>query len=264
MNFNYASIGSGSCGNCHYVSYNGSRILVDAGMSGKKIQENASKLSLDIKDIDAIMITHEHTDHIKGAGILSRRFDIPVYATEDTWEAMEEKMGKMAPHNIKTFEKDKIFSVGDMDIVPFRINHDATDPVGFKFTNGQKSICIATDTGHIDRYISDHIRGSKLVVLESNHDEEMVKIGPYPYHLKRRVLSGVGHLSNVDAGRFAAELVKSGTNHILLAHLSHDNNFPALAFETVKGILGESGIEANEDMILNVLKRQEISCMYEI
>ncbi|WXR62782.1 MBL fold metallo-hydrolase [Peptostreptococcaceae bacterium AGR-M142] len=264
MKFKYASISSGSCGNCHYINYKDTSLLVDSGLSGKKTQENLNSLNIDPKSINAILITHEHKDHIKGAGILSRRFDLPIYANEKTWSAMEKDLGKINDKNIKIINKNNKFNIEDIEIKSFEINHDAIDPVGYTFFNGKDKIGFITDVGLITDHVKENILGSKLVVLESNHDEEMLKIGPYPYYLKKRVLSKLGHLSNTQAGNFAAELVKAGAKNILLAHLSGENNFPALAFETVKQILFEKGIKVNEDFSMAVLKRQESSCLYEI
>lgn len=252
----YASIASGSCGNCHYISSKDTSILIDAGLSGKKIETNFKNLDIEIEKIKAIFITHEHKDHILGAGILSRRYNIPIYANEKTWQSMQKDLGKIKDENMKVLESGKKLDLDEMQITSFKINHDASDPVGYKIEYKNKSASIATDTGKIDDDMKKIIKGSNLVVLESNHDVEMLKMGSYPYYLKRRVLSNIGHLSNEHAADFCVELVKSGTKQILLAHLSKENNFPELAYETVKGILKMQGIEAQRDVLLNVLKRQ--------
>ncbi|MCT4508232.1 MAG: MBL fold metallo-hydrolase [Tepidibacter sp.] len=265
MSFNYASVASGSCGNCHYVEYRDTKILIDAGLSGKKIEENLRKLDKNLENTSGILITHEHTDHIKGAGILSRRYNIPIYANKNTWNCMVDKLGKLKDDNIKFFDNDIPFIIGDINIKAFPIHHDAVDPVGYTLDNGGNTkISIATDLGHVCDNIKNNLFDSKLVVLESNHDVEMLKMGSYPYYLKQRVMSSKGHLSNEDAGKFCIELVKRGTQKILLAHLSKENNFPELAFETVKGVLREKNILVGKNLELEVLRRGTISNLYAV
>ncbi|SHJ96040.1 MBL fold metallo-hydrolase [Tepidibacter formicigenes] len=264
MCFKYASVASGSCGNCHYIGYKNTKILVDAGLSGKKTEENLNNLDINLENTSGILITHEHTDHIKGAGILSRRYNIPIYANENTWKVIENKIGKIKENNIKVFENNVPFYIEDIKINPFSIHHDAADPVAYTFYNGKNKISIATDLGYVCDKIKENIYDSKLVVLESNHDVEMLKMGSYPYYLKKRVLSRKGHLSNEDAGRFCIELVERGTEKILLAHLSRENNFPELAFETVKGVLQEKNIHVGKNLELSVLKRGKISNLYAV
>lgn len=264
MSFNYASVASGSCGNCHYLEYNDTKILIDAGLSGKKIEENLRKLDKNLENTAGILITHEHTDHIKGAGILARRYNIPIYANRNTWDCMKDKLGKLKEDNIRFFDNDIPFIIGDINIKAFSIHHDAADPVGYTLNNGITKISVATDLGHVCDNIKNNLFESKLVVLESNHDVQMLKIGSYPYYLKQRVMSNKGHLSNEDAGKFCVELVKRGTEKILLAHLSKENNFPELAFETVKGVLKEKNISIGKNLELEVLRRGSISNLYAV
>ncbi len=228
----YCSIASGSSGNCHYVGYKDTNILIDAGLSGKKITQGLDEIEVDASKLNGIFVTHEHSDHIKGLGILSRKYDLPIFINYKTWKALEGKIGKVKEENIKIFENNKKYALGDLEIKPFSITHDAVDPVGFKLENGKKSLAIATDIGHISDKIKDNLLQSDLIVLESNYDKEMLLMGSYTYALKKRVMSDIGHLSNEDAAKFAVELIKNGTENLLLAHLSRENNFPALAFET--------------------------------
>ena len=242
----YCSIGSGSSGNCHYVGYKDTNILVDAGLSGKRITTGLNDIEVDIDKIKGIFITHEHSDHIKGAGIISRKFDIPIFANIKTWCSMKDK-------------------IGDLIIRPFSIPHDSEDAVGYNFYAGTNDkISIATDIGQITDNIRKHLYKSRLVVLESNYDPNMLMMGSYPYALKRRVMSEEGHLSNEDAGKFCIELVKEGTERILLAHLSKENNFPELAYETSKGILAQNNIIVGQDIKLDVLSRNEVSDVYKL
>lgn len=261
----YCSIGSGSSGNCHYVGYKDTNILVDAGLSGKRITTGLKDIEIDIDKVKGIFITHEHSDHIKGAGIISRKFDIPIFANIKTWCSMKDKIGDIKDSNMKVFENDKTYSLGDIIIRPFSIPHDSEDAVGYNFYAGtNEKISIATDIGQITENIRKHLYKSKLVILESNYDPNMLMMGSYPYSLKRRVMSEEGHLSNEDAGKFCVELVKQGTERILLAHLSKENNFPELAYETSKGILAQNNIIVGQDIKLDVLSRNEVSDVYKL
>lgn len=261
----YCSIGSGSSGNCHYVGYKDTNILIDAGLSGKKITTSLEDIDVDAKKLNGIFVTHEHSDHIKGIGVLSRKYDLPIFVNYKTWLAMKDKIGNIKEKNIVIFENDKLYSLGDMSIKPFSITHDAADPVGFSIINeGDEKISIATDIGHVSENIRNNVLGSRLIVLESNYDKEMLLMGSYTYSLKKRVLSNTGHLSNEDAAKFAVELINSGTEDILLAHLSKENNFPALAFETSNHILTENGIKIGKDVHLEVLRRDDLSDIFKV
>ena len=207
----YCSVGSGSSGNCHYIGYKNTNILVDAGLSGKRITTGLKDIGVDADKLKGIFITHEHVDHIKGAGILSRKFDIPVFANIKTWCSMKDKLGDIKDKNMKVFENDKTYSLGDIIVRPFSIEHDASDPVGYNFyTESDEKMSIATDIGCITQNIKKHLYKSKLVVLESNYDPNMLMMGSYTYALKKRVMSSTGHLSNEDAANFCVELINEG------------------------------------------------------
>lgn len=260
----YCSIASGSSGNCHYIGYKNTNILIDAGLSGKKVSKGLDEINVDANKLNGIFVTHEHSDHIKGIGVLSRKYDLPIFVNYKTWKAIKEKIGKIKEENIKIFENDKKYAIGDLEIKPFSIIHDAADPVGFKLSNGKKSMAVATDIGHVSDNIKENLLGSNLIVLESNYDKEMLLMGSYTYALKKRVMSDIGHLSNEDAAKFAVELIKNGTENLLLAHLSRENNFPALAFETSNHILTENGMRIGKDANLDVLMRDNRSKLYNL
>ena len=260
----YCSIGSGSSGNCHYIGYKDTNILVDAGLSGKRITTGLNDINVDMENIKGIFITHEHSDHIKGAGIMSRKYNIPIFANVKTWCAMKDKLGDIKDSNMKVFENDRSYSLGDLIIRPFSISHDASDAVGYNFYADNEKMSIATDIGIITDNIRRHLYKSKLVVLESNYDPSMLMMGSYPYALKKRVMSDTGHLSNEDAAKFCIDLVKEGTERILLAHLSKENNFPELAYETSKSILAQNDIIIGQDIKLDVLLREEVSDIYKV
>lgn len=253
------SLFSGSSGNAIYVSNKNTKILVDAGLSGKRIEEALSSIGEDIRDVQAILISHEHMDHILGAGVLSRRFGIPIYANLRTWEAMRAALKKLEPGCIRVFNTGDNFSIGDLEINTFMTPHDAAEPVGFNFLYKGKKITIATDIGHMNRKLLSCFEGSDMILIESNHDIEMLKMGRYPWPLKKRILGDKGHLCNDIAAQVVAYLAKMGTKKFLLGHLSKENNFPELAFETVKNVLLEKSIIAGRDVYLGVARRDRVS-----
>nr|WP_312576836.1 MBL fold metallo-hydrolase [Sedimentibacter sp.] len=262
MKLKFCSLYSGSSGNCQFIRTEKTTILVDAGLSGKKIQQEMINIGEDPKKIDAIFITHEHIDHIQGAGILSRRFDIPIYANEKTWSAMSSIIGDIKSHNMKIMSDDA--EVGDIFIQSFDISHDAVNPVGYNVYYKDKKISMVTDTGCVNSNIINKIQDADILLVESNHDEDMVLIGPYPWPLKRRVLGEFGHMSNDTAGNLIAKAIQKGTEIVLLGHLSKENNFPQLAYKTVENILKENGIDVNPGVCLDMTYRDKASNIYEI
>lgn len=250
----FCSLYSGSSGNSIFVSSNNAKILIDAGMPGKSIEKALSEIKQNPNEIDGIFVTHEHTDHTKGVGIISRKYDIPIYANAKTWEAMQSTVGNIKEHNIKIIDQDSI-TIKDMDIMRYSIPHDAIDPSGYAVYDGKKKACVATDLGYFSEEVRNMIKDSDVLLLESNHDIEMLKFGPYPYPLKRRILSEVGHLSNEDCGRAIADIIDGKKKKIILGHLSKTNNYPELAYQTVVNVLREKGIELESELSLTVAKR---------
>lgn len=229
------SISSGSSGNCIYIGSDKTSVLVDAGISGKKIENGLKTLDMSTKDIDGILVTHEHSDHICGLGVLARRYGIPIYGTAATIEALKgmTSLGKISEDLYHVVEADTAFTIGDITIDPFHIYHDAADPVGYRLENDGRKTAVATDMGHYDDYIIAKLTGLDTILLESNHDIRMLEAGRYPYYLKRRILGNDGHLSNESAGRLLGCLLHDDMKKVFLGHLSHENNYEALAFETV-------------------------------
>lgn len=264
MELRFCPLFSGSSGNALYLGCENTHILIDAGMSGAKITAEMERVGLSPTDLSGILVTHEHSDHIAGVGILSRKYDIPIYANEGTWAAMRSKLGNINERNILIFETGADFHVGHLDITPFSIPHDAAEPVGYSFYAGRSKLSIATDLGVVKESWLRHIEESDLVLLESNHDIDMLKAGRYPYDLKRRILGSKGHLSNDAAGKAALELVRRGVRTIILGHLSGENNFPELAYQSVSCVLQAEGIEPGRDVMLSVASRDGSSGMYVI
>lgn len=262
MTVKLCSLASGSSGNCIYISNNGTGFLVDAGISYKSIFQSLRNTGICTSTIKALLITHEHSDHIKSAGVVSRKLNIPIYANENTWEAMDSSLGNVKAENIRIFETGSEIEIENVIIKSFNIPHDAIEPVGFSFQMGEIKIGFATDLGYFSNEAKENLKGSDFVFLESNHDVEMLKAGSYPYFLKRRILGENGHLSNEAAGYAACELVDSGISKIMLGHLSKENNFPELAYETVKSIMNEKGIKIGQDVDLNLAPGSTISKVF--
>lgn len=264
MRLEFCTIASGSSGNCTYIGTEHTKILIDAGISGRKIEEGLAELKLTGDAIDALFITHEHVDHIKGAGILSRRFDIPVFATAETWAAMEDSLGKIAPSNKRVIYADEVCPVNDICVKPFAIPHDAAEPVGYNVFSGKKKVTLATDIGHVTDTVRESIEGSDLLLLESNHDIDLLRKGSYPWPLKRRILGEKGHLSNAAAGELLAEVMTGKTKYVFLGHLSEENNDPHLAYETVEKILRRNRIEVGKHLKMDMASRSRNGVKIEL
>lgn len=259
----FCTLASGSSGNGHLLVSGGETLLIDAGFSGKQIQQRMADIAVDPATLTGILISHEHSDHIQGAGILSRRFDLPIYANAATWSAMEHKLGKVASRHQRLFESTKPFAIGSIGVTPYLLSHDAAEPVGFALETEGRKICIATDLGCIPHGFYELMQNADLVIMESNHDVDMLQVGNYPYPLKRRILSDLGHLSNETAANAIVEMVRRNVKSVLLAHLSRENNFPALALSTVTGILADNDMVPGRDLTLNLSVREHVSCLYQ-
>ena len=251
------SIISGSSGNCSLITNGKSNILIDCGMSGKRAAESLKSLSVPADRINAILITHEHIDHIKGVGIMSRKYNIPIYATEGTLQKSE--LGKISDGLINAVSPDITYDIAGIGFTPFSISHDAIDPCGYVADDGITRIGIATDMGIMTDSVMSRISGCDSILLESNHDIDMLRFGEYPYSLKHRILSDVGHLSNKAAATTALELVKRGTKHIMLGHLSDKNNMPDIAQMETYNYLTDNGVKIGTDVTLQVAQRYKIT-----
>lgn len=260
----FCSLYSGSSGNSIFIAAGGTRLLIDAGLSAKRIIEALVSIGEKPSDLSAILISHEHIDHIRGAGILSRKLDIPIYANAPTWEAMEPCLGPLNCKNKACFETRTEFAIGDVTIRPFPIPHDASEPVGYNFFAEGRKLTVATDIGHINTRLLNCFEESDLLLLESNHDVEMLRVGPYPWHLKKRIEGDRGHLSNEMAGKVIAYMAEKGTRCFLLGHLSRENNFPELAYQTVCNALCEKQIVAGTDVSLDVVLRDRVGRVIEL
>lgn len=229
----FCSLYSGSTGNSLLVKNDDTCILVDAGVSGIKIVEALNSINIDISEIDAILVTHEHTDHIKSVGTLSKKYNIPVFANKETWSAMPSETNKIPLSCQKTFLIDNKFKIKSLEICAFSIPHDAANPCGFNIFSSNKKISIATDVGHITSSIFNNLQNSSFILLESNYDPQVLQYSSYPYQLKQRISGPTGHLPNKEAGKTISKLIDYGLKSAMLGHLSKENNFPELAHQTV-------------------------------
>lgn len=259
----FCSLYSGSSGNSIFIASENSKILVDAGLPGKHIESALSEIGENPKEIDGIFVTHEHIDHVKGVGVLSRKYDIPIYANEPTWNSMLASIGQIKEHNIKIID-EKTVSIRDLEVTGYRISHDAVMPAGYSVVCKNKKVCVATDLGYFSEEVKVALMDADVILLESNHDVEMLKFGPYPYNLKRRILSDVGHLSNEDCGKAIVEIMGGKKKIIALGHLSKTNNYPDLALKTVVNVLNENGISTEKDIVVTMAKRDMPSVYLDI
>lgn len=260
----FCSLFSGSSGNSIFISDGNTKILVDSGVSAKKIAQALISIGENASDLTAILVSHEHTDHIKGLGALCRKFDIPVYANKATWDHIDQYIGVTDQKNRMMFFTNTGFDLGAISINPFPIPHDASDPVGFSFISGNEKITVATDIGHVSQELLGNIEKSTLLLIEANHDIDMLRVGRYPWWLKNRISGDAGHLSNDAAAGIVSYMAAKGTKKFILGHLSKENNFPELAWQTVSNALSAVGIIAGDDIILEIALRNTASMVFEL
>jgi phosphoribosyl 1,2-cyclic phosphodiesterase len=263
MALTFIPLFSGSSGNATLVYSGRTKILIDAGISGSRLEEALRNAGEDIRDVRGILITHEHNDHIAGAGVLSRKHDIPIYATDGTWQAGTRKLGNVHSRHIRVIDKAE-FYINDLLIEPFAIPHDAADPVGYCVSCGNRRVAVATDMGWFPQSVEYRLHACDLVLLEANHDLSMLVSGRYPRSLKDRIRSRKGHLSNDEAGAAAVKLVAAGVTSILLGHLSRENNDEPIAYRTVTDALLAQGITPGRDMSLGVAFRDQVTGRFEV
>lgn len=259
----FCSLYSGSSGNSFLVQSEDINILVDAGVSGKKIIDALASINVEIENISAILITHEHIDHTQSIATLSKKYNIPVYANKKTWEAMPDKMEKISKENIFYFNNNKTFNLKNLSISPFDIPHDAANPCGFNISDKSSQISIATDIGHMTNNILDNLKDSKFILLESNYEPDVLKCSSYPYKLKERIFSPIGHLSNIEAGKTISYLSNFGEKNIMLGHLSRENNFPELAYNSVLEEMRNTNC-VMKNITLEIADRFKPSKFYEV
>ena len=258
----FFSVASGSSGNCICLGSDQCHVMIDAGISGKRIEEGMNTYDYTTSDMDGVLITHEHSDHIQGLGVVARKYGLPIYATKGTADAIlqSSSVGKIDPSLFHVIEAGKTFSIEDLEIYPMSISHDAADPVAYLVSDGRHRVGVVTDLGYYDAGIVSHMEGLDALLLEANHDIHMLQVGAYPYPLKQRILGERGHLSNETSGQLLGQILHDGMQHILLGHLSKENNYDELAYETVRLeiSLGDNPYRGN-DFPIEVAKRDRPS-----
>ena len=255
----FCSLFSSSSGNATFVGTASQGILIDAGVSAKRIRTALAEREIDPASIRAIFVTHEHSDHIQGVRVLASGLGIPVYATPGTLRGMEDAGVLNGKFPVQAIKRGGDVEIGDMVVHAFETPHDSNESCAFTVTlPDERKIAVATDIGHITNEIVNNLLGCDLVMLESNHDVGMLQNGPYPYYLKRRILSDRGHLSNLACGDLAAQLVEHGTTRLFLGHLSTENNLPALAYQTTFAAVQETGAALGRDYLLEVNPKENL------
>ncbi len=253
----FCSLVSGSSGNALYLEHKNTKILIDCGISCARICEALKSIGVSPADIDGILVTHEHSDHVSGIKVFTNKFGCAVYGGEKTLE-------KVTCYDGKNVVAGKFFEIGDIAAMPFDIPHDASQPFGYTFMLGGIKLSVATDMGKIDARVAETLRGSEFVFIEANHDVEMLRTGPYPYYLKERIRGNEGHLSNEQCASLVAALARTGTSRFVLGHLSNTNNTPQIALNTVANVLVAEGHKIGSDIMLDVAKRHSVSEIYEL
>lgn len=254
----FCSLFSGSTGNSLFIQGDETKILVDSGMSAKKITNALESIDIDIKEINAILVTHEHIDHIRSIGTIAKKYKIPIYANLGTWNGIENEKLVIEIENKNYFKIGEKFEIGDLKITPFATSHDAMDSCGFSIEHEGKKVSIATDLGEITNEVMNGLKNSKFVLLEANYEPEVLKCCGYPYSVKTRIAGNRGHLSNAEAGKTITKLLQHGLENVMLGHLSKESNFPELAYESVSNELIKNGINMKE-IEMSVANRLEPS-----
>lgn len=247
----FSVLASGSTGNAVYVENDEHSFLIDVGLSGKKMEQLFANIDRDMKNLSGILVTHEHSDHIKGLGVIARKYNIPIFANAKTWAAMDGLVGTIPTDLRFHFDMETVKTFGGLDIQSFAVSHDAADPMFYTFNENGRKLVVITDTGYVSDRMKGYIAAADAYVFESNHDVSMLQMGKYPWSIKRRILSDVGHVSNEDAAVAMADVVAEKPTQIYLAHLSKDNNMKDLARMSVEQTLQSCGIIAGEFLHLH-------------
>lgn len=260
----FMSLGSSSSGNCYYLATDNTQILVDAGLGVKTLRHGLKEKGVMLADIDAVFITHDHADHIKAVGYLARDYHLPIYATEEVHRGINRNYCvtvKLTPESTRVIQKKQVTEIGDFRITAFSVPHDSSDCVGYRIETDEEVFLIITDVGHVTEEIQKQVSEAHYIVMESNHDVDMLMMGPYPAYLKGRIRSGRGHISNYDGAKLIAEHASPILHRVWLCHLSEENNHPELARKTYETVLREYGLVVGVDFQLDVLRRKQASEM---
>jgi len=257
----FCTLSSGSSGNAAFLEHRGTRLLIDCGHSGKHIEDGLQSIGERPEAINYILITHEHVDHIRGAGVFSRKYNVPIYASGKTWDWMLARgaLGPIASCNVRCFQTNEEIFLDNICARPFKTPHNAVDSHGFRFECDGKIAVLATDIGHINEEMEKSLMDCEMAILEANHDEKMLLDGEYPEYLKERILSDYGHLANRASAQLAASMIEGGTKHLILGHLSRDNNTPEKVRNEMKKAFDKIGAKGGQDFTFNIAPRMEAS-----
>ncbi|MRH44376.1 MBL fold metallo-hydrolase [Aquibacillus halophilus] len=264
MTLSFSVLASGSKGNAFYIATEKEKMLVDVGLSGKEMERLFTEIQVNPAEITKILVTHEHSDHIKGLGILARKYNLPIYANEKTWKAMEGSIGKLALDQKFVFNLEETKSFGDIDVESFGVSHDAAEPMFYTFHHNGKKVSLVTDLGYVSERIKKTVENSDALIFESNHDVSMLRMGHYPWSVKRRILGDSGHVSNEDCALALSEIIGNCTKRIYLAHLSKDNNMKDLARMSVKNYLNDNGFTIGSNLQLHDTDPKQPTPLYEV
>ena len=265
MKIKFISLASGSSGNCYFIGTDAYGILVDAGIGIRTIKKHLKDLGIGLDRIRAVLITHDHADHIKAVGHLGEKFGIPIYSTPEIHIGINKSycVTEKLSTSVRYLSKGTQIQIEDFRITAFEVPHDGTDNVGYCIEVDGKTFSFLTDLGHITSTAAEYICKANYLILEANYDEEMLKMGSYPQYLKERIAGSNGHMSNRETAEFLAENINEGLKYIWLCHLSKDNNHPELAYKTVELLLRSKGVLVGKDVQLIALKRSTPSMLYE-
>lgn len=243
-------LASGSSGNVTFVETPTQQFLIDAGLSGKRIEQQLLHINRQAKHLNGIFVTHEHVDHIRGIGVLARKYQLPIYANAKTWQQLDKLVGNIPNDQKMIFEPNTRLTIGDLDVCSFEVSHDAICPQFYTFERLNEKFVTLTDTGYVPQRLKDELKNASVYLMESNHDVELLRAGRYPWSTKQRILSDKGHLSNEDGALAVADMIGDRTKRIYLGHLSRENNIKTLAKSTAESILRELGKGVNHDFIV--------------
>lgn len=259
----FCVLGSGSKGNATYIASDKAAVLVDAGLGITNLKAKLSALGVSLSQLSGVLVTHEHGDHIKTIGVLSEKYGIPIYASIPTMELLRKKFGnQLTSEAVRVFQSGEEFYIKDLAVRPFKIPHDAADPHGYSIFNGAKKVSCVTDLGYISNTVMENVSDSNILLIEANHDLDMLRHGPYSEWLKRRIMSRKGHLSNDDCACALIKLIEKNVRTVVLGHRSEENNSEECIYRSIHSKLAEHGIQVGADMRLELASQHKPTALY--
>lgn len=264
LTIQFSVLASGSSGNCVFLESGRKKYLIDVGLSGKQIENKLAIIGQKLEEIAGIFVTHEHIDHVKGLGVVARKYGIPIHLNQATYQVMPKSVGELPKECLHFIEVEHEYSFGDFDVLPFHISHDAAEPFGYVFQRGAKKFTYLTDTGYVSQRAKEIVQGSSVYIFEANHDIRLLQMGRYPWHVKQRILGDAGHLSNEDSAVALSEIVTDATEHIYLAHLSKEHNMKELALSICDEILFSRKENFKEQITLHLTDQDQPTTLVKV